>query len=117
MYCRGRSGQLVEVFGGGRTRHPALSGLKRAGRAPHLSGPSNLMKFALSLPQRGVTLTTAPVLRQSGGMAKPALGRGLGALLGGVSPIGNVVPTAPPATAPADPLPAPDNRERVQRIA
>jgi ParB family chromosome partitioning protein len=50
-------------------------------------------------------------------MAKPALGRGLGALLGGVSPIGNAVPTAPPAPPPADPIPAPDNRERVQRIA
>ena len=51
-------------------------------------------------------------------MAKPALGRGLGALLGG-SPV--LTPTAPPApavqpsSAPA-PAPAPDPRERVQRV-
>jgi ParB family chromosome partitioning protein len=52
-------------------------------------------------------------------MAKPALGRGLGALLGG-SPV-----LAPPAPAPAPaiqpptsptPAPAPDPRERVQRV-
>jgi ParB family chromosome partitioning protein len=48
-------------------------------------------------------------------MAKPALGRGLGALLGGNPP-------AQPAPAPAVQqsailLPAPDDRERVQRIA
>ncbi len=50
-------------------------------------------------------------------MAKPALGRGLGALLGG-SPV--LTPTAPvpavqPPPAPA-PAPAPDTRERVQRV-
>ncbi|HEX4647090.1 MAG TPA: ParB/RepB/Spo0J family partition protein [Verrucomicrobiae bacterium] len=50
-------------------------------------------------------------------MAKPALGRGLGALLGGASPIGNAVPAASPTAAPADPVPIPDTRERVQRIA
>jgi ParB family chromosome partitioning protein len=48
-------------------------------------------------------------------MAKPALGRGLGALLGG-SPV-----LTQPATAPADPQPtaaatAPDNRERVLNV-
>jgi ParB family chromosome partitioning protein len=53
-------------------------------------------------------------------MAKPALGRGLGALLGG-SPV--LTPTAPPpAVQPPAPLaspapaPAPDTRERVQRV-
>jgi ParB family transcriptional regulator, chromosome partitioning protein len=51
-------------------------------------------------------------------MAKPALGRGLGALLGG-SPV--LTPTAPPAPVvqppPAPPpAPAPDTRERVQRV-
>ena len=51
-------------------------------------------------------------------MAKPALGRGLGALLGG-SPV--LTPPAPapavssPAPVPA-PAPAPDLRERVQRV-
>jgi ParB family chromosome partitioning protein len=48
-------------------------------------------------------------------MAKPALGRGLGALLGGNPPV-----QPAPASAvqqPAIPVSAPDNRERVQRIA
>ena len=49
-------------------------------------------------------------------MAKPALGRGLGALLGGNPPL-----TQQPASAPSVQLvvaaaPAPDNRERVQRV-
>ena len=58
------------------------------------------------------------VLRQSGHMAKPALGRGLGALLGGAPTI-----SAPPQSVPSPatvvvPAPAPllDNRERVQRV-
>src|SRR5690348_5295877 len=51
-------------------------------------------------------------------MAKPALGRGLGALLGG-SPVASK--PAPPATpAPTESAPAPaaaaDDRERVQRV-
>jgi ParB family chromosome partitioning protein len=47
-------------------------------------------------------------------MSKPALGRGLGALLGGNPP---AKPAEPPATLslPA-PIPAPDNRDRVQRV-
>ena len=47
-------------------------------------------------------------------MSKPALGRGLGALLGGNPP----APSAPfPAMQPtANPVPAPDNRERVLRV-
>ena len=46
-------------------------------------------------------------------MAKPALGRGLGALLGGNPPLTQSasVPTIPPPAA------APDNRDRVQRVA
>jgi ParB family chromosome partitioning protein len=46
-------------------------------------------------------------------MSKPALGRGLGALLGGNPPLAQTAPAAvvsPPAAAP-------DNRERVQRVA
>jgi ParB family transcriptional regulator, chromosome partitioning protein len=59
-----------------------------------------------------------PVLRHSARMAKPALGRGLGALLGGSpvltqpAPAPSVSQTIAPASAPA-----PDNRERVQHVA
>jgi ParB family transcriptional regulator, chromosome partitioning protein len=51
-------------------------------------------------------------------MAKPALGRGLGALLGGNSPLTRPAsaPTIKPVTAPESPSPAPDNRERVLRV-
>jgi ParB family chromosome partitioning protein len=55
-------------------------------------------------------------------MAKPALGRGLGALLGGSPAITAPPPlTSPPAAIPgappvAVPAPAPDSRERVQRV-
>jgi len=57
-------------------------------------------------------------LIHSGGMAKPALGRGLGALLGG-TPV--VTPTAPSSVpkpiASAQPIaPEVDSRERVQRV-
>lgn len=52
-------------------------------------------------------------------MSKPALGRGLGALLGGspvLAPTSPApAPAAPPSLAPAS-LPAPDTRERVQRV-
>src|SRR5579863_2498035 len=50
-------------------------------------------------------------------MAKPALGRGLGALLGGSSPSGKSVLAAPPATALAAASPVPDTRERVEQVA
>ena len=48
-------------------------------------------------------------------MAKPALGRGLGALLGGNPPLTQpaTAPSVQPVVAAA---PAPDNRERVQRV-
>ena len=46
-------------------------------------------------------------------MSKPALGRGLGALLGGSSPL--VKPAAVAPSIPAMPAPV-DNRERVQRV-
>src|SRR5580692_363276 len=49
-------------------------------------------------------------------MAKPALGRGLGALLGGSSPLPSVAPTSTiPAPAPIPATP-PDTRDRVQRV-
>jgi ParB family chromosome partitioning protein len=43
-------------------------------------------------------------------MSKPALGRGLGALLGGSPPISNLAPVSAPAA------PLPDSRDRVQRV-
>src|SRR6476646_8266437 len=48
-------------------------------------------------------------------MAKPALGRGLGALMGGSSPAGK--PSTTSQAAPASNPPTPDSRERVERIA
>jgi ParB family chromosome partitioning protein len=52
-------------------------------------------------------------------MAKPALGRGLGALLGGAPPVNKPPqPLTASATSPlAAPIPVADNRERVQRVA
>jgi len=47
-------------------------------------------------------------------MAKPALGRGLGALLGGSPTVGQPAPSASPQIS--APAPAPDSRERVQRV-
>ncbi len=51
-------------------------------------------------------------------MAKPALGRGLGALLGGNPPLTQSAPapSVQPVAATVAPLPAPDNRERVLRV-
>jgi len=48
-------------------------------------------------------------------MAKPALGRGLGALLGGNPPLTQPA-TAPPVQPVVVAAPAPDNRDRVQRV-
>jgi ParB family chromosome partitioning protein len=48
-------------------------------------------------------------------MSKPALGRGLGALLGGSPPAGKPAPAAP-ATPLANPAPAPEAGERVQKV-
>jgi len=60
-------------------------------------------------------------LRHSPGMSKSALGRGLGALLGGATPVAKPVspiPTAAvtPLPALAAPAPLPDQLERVQRV-
>ncbi len=61
------------------------------------------------------TLTNAPALRQSELMAKPALGRGLGALLGGVPAVGNPPGAVAPAPSPSSPAEA-DTHERVQSV-
>jgi ParB family chromosome partitioning protein len=55
-------------------------------------------------------------VRHSHAMAKPALGRGLGALLGGASPSGKPSATTASAPPPATPAPPPDTRERVERV-
>jgi ParB family transcriptional regulator, chromosome partitioning protein len=59
-----------------------------------------------------------PALRHSARMAKPALGRGLGTLLGGNPPLTQSAPapSVQPVAATAAPPPAPDNRERVLRV-
>jgi ParB family chromosome partitioning protein len=49
-------------------------------------------------------------------MAKPALGRGLGALLGGNPPFSQPAST-PTTSPPVSAATAPDNRDRVQRVA
>jgi ParB family chromosome partitioning protein len=58
-----------------------------------------------------------PALRHPARMSKPALGRGLGALLGGNPPLPSppAAPALQPAAAVAPPA-APDNRERVLRV-
>jgi ParB family transcriptional regulator, chromosome partitioning protein len=60
----------------------------------------------------------ARALRQSAGMAKPALGRGLGALMSGMT--GNTVIPRPansaPAPSPVAPASASDSRDRVLRV-
>src|SRR5262245_23730233 len=74
---------------------------------------------------RGSTLVLhvdiSSTVLHSSRMAKPALGRGLGALLGGAAPTAKVVlpsVAASSATAmPAVPVAGPDVRERVQRVA
>src|SRR5258706_7742351 len=58
----------------------------------------------------------SPVLRHSRGMSKPALGRGLGALLGGVSPQALPAPQSGTSIATVVAEPFADTRERVQRI-
>lgn len=54
-------------------------------------------------------------------MSKPALGRGLGALIGGNPPAAKTAPAAsqpsPAAPAAPAPTPVPDNREQVLRVA
>ena len=60
-------------------------------------------------------LTIACCVRQSVAMSKPALGRGLGALLGGSPPAGKPASTAPAAPL-ANPAPAPELGERVQKV-
>lgn len=53
----------------------------------------------------------------SGRMAKPALGRGLGALLGGSPVVKPPVPAGVPSTAPQPVFPVAEPRDQIQRVA
>ena len=55
-------------------------------------------------------------LLHSGRMAKPALGRGLGALLGGAAPQATSVPPVTPPDPTLSPAPLADDRDRVERV-
>ena len=57
------------------------------------------------------------MVRHSGRMAKPALGRGLGALLAGNPVAKPPVPAAVPNAIPSPVVPVPDSREHVLRVA
>ncbi len=59
-------------------------------------------------------LTTSPPCDTLTPMSKPALGRGLGALLGGNPPLTQSAPA--PSVQPVAATVAPDNRERVLRV-
>jgi ParB family chromosome partitioning protein len=65
-----------------------------------------------------IGLETLDFLCHPARMAKPALGRGLGALLGGNPPLTQPAPapSVQPVAATVAPPPAPDNRERVLRV-
>jgi ParB family chromosome partitioning protein len=68
-------------------------------------------------PGRRLKLTIPPTLRHSNFMAKPALGRGLGALLSGAPPAGKPTTSALAAPVLSSPAPHTDTLERVQRVA
>jgi ParB family chromosome partitioning protein len=71
-------------------------------------------KLAVQNPFLDIGLETADLICHSARMSKPALGRGLGALLAG-SPASTTTP--PTAAMPvAAPAPLPDSRERVLRV-
>jgi len=74
---------------------------------------SKVLKVALALD---IGLEAPCLICHSARMAKPALGRGLGALLGG-SPVLTSPAPSPNVQSPAPiPAPAPDLREKVQRV-
>jgi ParB family chromosome partitioning protein len=83
--------------------------LKNAAFCRKAATPFQDLKFLLHIDK-------FPAVRHSADMSKPALGRGLGALLGGSSALTQPAP-APMIQSPAPtPPPAPDNRERVLRV-
>ena len=79
------------------------------------SHPSHPPEYQQSNPRAVERIDNRARVRHSGGMAKPALGRGLGALLGN-SPIAKPPGAAPASTTVPGAEPAKDTRERVQRV-
>jgi len=108
-------GERAGVRGKGRPK------MQRLGSAPEMRARSR----SLLLPSRHAeflnsgeqAIDNRQLVRHSGRVAKPALGRGLGALLGAAP----LLPQAAPAaaqTAPAAPSgPVAEGQERVQRVA
>jgi ParB family chromosome partitioning protein len=93
----------------------AASLFSSAGDKIFIQHPCLLNYFAKVLPSCfSLHIDNFPALRHFARMAKPALGRGLGALLGG-NPLVQPAP-APTVQPSAIPMPAPDNRERVLRV-
>jgi len=87
---------------------------KRCGRYRAVSDFLDLSFLIFIPPSVGTEIDFGIARRQAASMSKPALGRGLGALLSGSPPITN---PAPAAAAPvAAPTPATDTRDRVQRV-
>ncbi len=117
--------RVVGVSGGSRRSQNEGNGAKtglgelKQGRSFALLRVANLHSWATRATRGNANggvdngIPHAPRWR----MAKPALGRGLGALLGGSPPAGGPLNTASPAPHPFSPAPNADAGERVQRVA
>jgi ParB family transcriptional regulator, chromosome partitioning protein len=109
--------EIAEVM---RVQSLSLEGFDHRGDAGAFVTHGFRLKSKTQSPKTKVTLQidNFPALRQSRCMAKPALGRGLGALLGGNPPLtqSSPAPSIQPAVATGAPPPATDNRERVLRV-
>lgn len=93
-----------------------------------MHSPENSRRLQSAFPQPAdddnawTEIDNSPALRQSGRMAKPALGRGLGALMGGTpviskpAPTVHVVPTYPATEAPVASAETPQTAEQVLRV-
>ena len=116
--------EAVEVAEIMRVEFPSTEGFDHRGDACAFVAhgfrlKSNLqsLKSKVAAPVRtlDIGLETLDFICHSARMAKPALGRGLGALLGGNPPLTQSTP-APAIQQTAIPVPVPDNRERVLRV-
>jgi ParB family transcriptional regulator, chromosome partitioning protein len=93
-----------------------------------MSAPRKLVAgFAQTPGSESQEIDKLVLLRHSAFMSKPALGRGLGALLGGTPVITSPAPAAPPPTPPTHIIPppamvhamspAPSPRDQIRRVA